>query len=262
VRNGDFDFIPEFVAKIRDVPPRKSKANLAGQTALITGASRGIGLALARALANEGCSVILTARNEKSLAKVSREMASPKIRVLAYPCDVRDPHSVDALFRAIRREFRTLDILINNAGIAHANLPVEKLPFPVWKDVLETNLNGTFLVTQAALVMMKRGGSIVNNLSIAANRVFAGSAAYNASKHAALGLTNTLREELRPRGIRVIALMPGATDTDIWKTLWPKAPRRKMMSPETVAEALVNALLLPANATVETLEILPTAGTL
>jgi NAD(P)-dependent dehydrogenase (short-subunit alcohol dehydrogenase family) len=261
-KGGDFDFIPEFVAKIRDVPQRKSKASLAGQTALITGASRGIGLALARALANEGCNLILTARNEKPLAKVSRELASPKIPVLAHPCDVRDPHSVDALFRAIRHEFRTLDILINNAGIAHANLPVEKLPFPVWKDVLETNLNGTFLVTQAALVMMKRGGTIVNNLSIAANRVFAGSAAYNASKHAALGLTNTLREELRPRGIRVISLMPGATDTGIWKTLWPEAPRRKMMSPETVAEAVVNTLLLPANATVETLEILPTTGAL
>ena len=242
------------------MPPRKSKASLPGQTALITGATRGIGLAIARALAAEGCNLILTARDEKSLAKIGRELSPAKI--LAHPCDVRDPHSVDALFRAIRREFRSLDILINNAGIAHANLPVDKLPFPVWNDVLETNLNGTFLVTQAALVMMKRGGTIVNNLSIAANRVFAGSAAYNASKHAALGLTNTLREELRPRGIRVIALMPGATDTDIWKTLWPEAPRRKMMSPGTVAAALVAALRLPPNATVETLEILPTAGAL
>jgi NAD(P)-dependent dehydrogenase (short-subunit alcohol dehydrogenase family) len=139
---------------------------------------------------------------------------------------------------------------------------VEKLSFPVWKQVLETNLDGTFLVTQAALAIMKRGGTIVNNLSIAATRVFAGSAAYNASKHGALGLTGTLREELRPRGIRVIGLLPGATNTDIWKTLWPHAPRRKMMSPATVAQAVVQAILLPANATVETLEILPTVGTL
>jgi NAD(P)-dependent dehydrogenase (short-subunit alcohol dehydrogenase family) len=219
-------------------------------------------LAIARALAAEGCSLILTARDEKALNKLGRELASPKIRILAHPCDVRDPHSVDALFRAARRHFRRLDILINNAGIAHANLPVEKLPFPVWKDVLETNLDGTFLVTQAALAVMKRGGTIVNNLSIAATRVFAGSAAYNASKHAALGLTNTLREELRPKGIRVIALLPGATDTDIWTTLWPQAPRQKMMSPKTVAQALVQSLLLPPNATVESLEILPTTGTL
>jgi NAD(P)-dependent dehydrogenase (short-subunit alcohol dehydrogenase family) len=240
----------------------KKSARLRGQVALITGATRGIGLAIARALAAESCNLILTARDEKSLTKVSRELASPKIKLLAHPCDVRDPHSVDALFRTARQHFKRLDILINNAGIAHANLPVEKLPLPVWKDVLETNLTGTFLVTQAALTIMKRGSTIVNNLSIAANRVFPGSAAYNASKHGALGLINTLREELRPRGIRVIALLPGATDTDIWTTLWPEAPRKKMMSPATVAEAVVQAILLPANATVESLEILPTAGTL
>jgi NAD(P)-dependent dehydrogenase (short-subunit alcohol dehydrogenase family) len=239
-----------------------SSDRLRGQVALITGATRGIGLAIARVLAAEGCSLILAGRDPAALKRASRELASAKIRILAQPCDVRDPHSVDDLFRSSRRDFRRLDVLINNAGIAHANLTVDKLPFPVWKDVLATNLDGTFLVTQAALAIMKRGGTIVNNLSIAATRVFAGSAAYNASKHAALGFTNTLREELRPRGIRVIGLLPGATDTDIWKTLWPKAPRRKMISPETVAQAVVHAILLPANATVETLEILPTAGTL
>jgi NAD(P)-dependent dehydrogenase (short-subunit alcohol dehydrogenase family) len=240
--------------------PSRRTLRLCNQTALITGATRGIGLALARALASEGCNLILTARDEKSLNKLSRELSSP--RILAYPCDIRDPHSVDDLFRAIRRERLRIDILINNAGIAHANLPVDQLPYPVWKDVFATNLDGTFLITQAALGLMKRGGTIVNNLSIAATRVFAGSAAYNASKHAALGLTNTLREELRPKGIRVIGLLPGATDTDIWKTLWPQAPRKKMMSPDTVAKAVLEAILLPPDATVETLEILPTAGTL
>jgi NAD(P)-dependent dehydrogenase (short-subunit alcohol dehydrogenase family) len=237
-------------------------AQLRNRIALITGATRGIGLAVARALAGAGCSLILSARDERSLSKLARELGRHKIRVLVQSCDVRDPHSVDNLFRAIRREFRRLDIVINNAGIAHANLTVEKLPYPVWKDVLATNLDGTFLVTQAALAIMKRGGTIVNILSVAANRVFPGSAAYNASKHAALGLTNTLREELRPRGIRVIGVLPGATDTDIWKTLWPEAPRRKMMSPKTVAEAIVNSILLPADATVEMLEIRPSIGTL
>jgi NAD(P)-dependent dehydrogenase (short-subunit alcohol dehydrogenase family) len=244
------------------VPSRSSSNTLRSQVALVTGATRGIGLAIARALAAEGCNLILTARDESALKKLGRELASAKIRTLAHACDVRDPHSVDALFRAARRHFRCLDILINNAGIAHANLPVEKLPYPVWKDVLDTNLDGTFLVTQAALAIMKRGGTIVNNLSIAATRVFPGSAAYTASKHAALGFTNTLREELRPKGIRVIALLPGATDTDIWNTLWPQAPRKKMMSTKTVARAVVQAILLPHTATVETLEILPSAGSL
>jgi short-subunit dehydrogenase len=77
-----------------------------------------------------------------------------------------------------------------------------------------------------------------------------------------LGLTDTLREELRPKGIRVIGLLPGATDTDIWKTLWPQAPRKKMISSETVAKVVVESIVLPAQATVEKLEILPTSGTL
>jgi NAD(P)-dependent dehydrogenase (short-subunit alcohol dehydrogenase family) len=239
-------------------PPHR----LLNQTALITGATRGIGLAIARALAAEHCNLIITARDQSALTKVSRELASAKVKILAHPCDLRDPHSVDHLFRSIRRQFKRLDVLINNAGIAHAHLTVDKLPLPLWKDVIDTNLTGTFLVTQAALPIMRRGSTIVNNLSIAANRVFAGSAAYVASKHGALGLTNALREELRHKGIRVIALLPGATDTEIWKTFWPQAPRKKMMSPATIAAAVLNAILLPPNATVETLEILPTAGIL
>lgn len=242
--------------------PQQSKPRLTRRIALITGATRGIGLAIARALAKERCNLILTARDENKLNQLSRELSRHKIRVLPQSCDVRDPYSVDDLFRTIRGEFRNLDIVINNAGIAHANLPVDQLPYPLWKDVFATNVDGTFLVTQAALGLMKRGSTIVNNLSIAATRVFAGSSAYNASKHAALGLTNTLREELRPHGIRVIGLLPGATDTDIWKALWPQAPRKEMMSPQTVAKAVVEAILLPPNATVENLEILPTVGTL
>jgi len=238
----------------------KTDQRLRNQTALITGATRGIGLAIARTLANEGANLILAARDQKSLSKLGRELRSAKIVV--HPCDVRDPHSVDELFRAVRSQFPTIDILINNAGIAQPNLTIDQLPYPLWKDVFATNVDGTFLITQAALPRMKRGGTIINNLSIAASRVFPGSAAYNASKHAALGFTNTLREELRSKGIRVIGLLPGATDTDIWKTLWPQAPRKKMMSPETVAQILVEAILLPPNATVENLQILPTVGTL
>ncbi len=182
--------------------------------------------------------------------------------MLPVVCDVRDPLAVKQLLAAVKSRFRRLDILINNAGVAHPNLSVAKLPVESWMEVIGTNLTGMFLVTRAALPLMKRGGAIVNNLSIAAKRVFPGPSAYNASKHGALGFTNTLREELRGQGIRVIALLPGATDTAIWKTFWPEAPRKKMMSPKTVAEAVVNALTLPADSTVEELTILPSAGTL
>ena len=257
--------MPKRKPRFREATPRESA--LSGRLALITGANRGIGLAIARALAREGCNLVITGRDERALAKARAELeklqpANLHLHVLAQSSDVRIPDSVDYLFALVRGLHKPLDILINNAGIAHPNLTVAELPYPAWMEVIDTNLNGLFLMTQASLAVMKRGGTIVNNLSIAAERVFPGSAAYNASKHGALGFTNTLREELRPKGIRVIALMPGATDTALWNTLWPKAPRRKMMSAETVAQTVVNALLLPENATVEKIVVMPSSGTL
>jgi len=230
--------------------------------ALITGASQGIGLAVAHALAAEGCAVIITGRSQHSLKNAARKLAKYRAVVLPIVCDVRDPQAVSALFTAVEGRFHRLDILVNNAGVAHAGLSVTKLQVEAWTEVIDTNLTGMFLITRAALALMKRGGAILNNLSIAAKQVFPGSSAYNASKHGALGFTNTLREELRDQGIRVIALLPGATDTAIWNTLWPEAPRKKMMSPETVAQAVVNALSMPHESTVEELTILPSAGAL
>src|SRR5580704_71818 len=257
--------MPKRKLRFRETPPREPA--LCGRLALITGANRGIGLAIARALAHEGCNLIITGRDERALAKARIELeklqpAKLNLHVLAQSCDVRSPDSVDYLFALVRGLHKPLDILINNAGIGHPNRTVGELPYPTWMEVIDTNLNGLFLLTQASLAVMKRGSTIVTNLSIAAERVFPGSAAYNASKHGALGFTNTLREELRPKGIRVIALMPGAADTDIWNSFWPQAPRKKMMSPATIATAAVNAILLPPNTTVETLEILPTLGLL
>jgi NAD(P)-dependent dehydrogenase (short-subunit alcohol dehydrogenase family) len=251
----------------RKINLKKAKPSLAGRHALVTGANRGIGLAIARALAREGCNLIITGRDERALARARTELeklqpAKLNLQVLAQSCDVRSPDSVDYLFALVRGLHKPLDILINNAGIGHPNHTVHDLPYPTWMEVIDTNLTGLFLMTQAALAVMKRGGTIMNNLSIAAERVFPGSAAYNASKHGALGFSDTLREELRPKGIRVIALMPGATDTAIWDTLWPKAPRRKMMSAETVSRAVVDALRLPENTTVEKIVVMPSSGTL
>ena len=189
---------------------RSHDSALAGRTALITGASRGIGFAIAHALAGEGCDLVLTGRKLDPVRKAGRELVQHGIRVLAKACDVRDPVSVKALAASIRKQFSRVDILVNNAGIGHTSLPVAKLPYNAWKDVIDTNLNGMFLITREILPLMRRGGAIVNNLSIAATQVFANSSAYNASKHGALGLTNTLREELRDAGVRVVgARVPG-----------------------------------------------------
>ena len=229
-----------------------------GKVALVTGASRGIGAAIAEALARRGAQVIATARSLDPLAELQQRF--PQIH--PHVCDVRNPGSISALFDDIQRRFNHLDILINNAGVIHPFAPVDQLDPQVWHEVIATNLTGMFLVTHSALHLMSAGASIVNNLSIAAKGVFAGESAYCASKHGGLGFTNTLREELRPKGIRVIALIPGPTSTEIWNQFWPDAPREKMMAPETVARAVVNALWLPANSTVEELVLAPTAGTL
>ena len=230
--------------------------------ALITGATQGIGLAVAQALADAGCNLILCGRNTSKLQRIEKQLGRKRITVLAHACDVRDEQSISDTFNAVRQNFRRLDILINNAGIVHANLPASKLPPQVWSDVIATNLTGMFLVAKAAIPLMRPGSIIVNNLSVAAKQVFPGLSAYNASKHGALGFTNTLREELREKGIRVVALLPGATATDIWNVFWPEAPRKRMIRPELIAQAVVDALTLPPEACVDEISILPSAGVL
>jgi NAD(P)-dependent dehydrogenase (short-subunit alcohol dehydrogenase family) len=229
---------------------------------LITGATQGIGLATARALGEEGCNLILCGRDQGRLAAAEAQLSGKDVRVIAISCDIRDEISVAAMFAELRKSFPRLDILINSAGIANAFRPVAQLNLNDWNDVIATNLTGTFLMLRAALPLISRGGSIVNVLSMSSKRAFPNLAAYNASKFGALGLTNTLREELRSEGIRVIAVLPGATDTPIWDTLWPDAPRHKMMRPETVAQTIVAALKLPPESTVEELDLMPTGGAL
>ena len=144
-------------------------------------------------------------------------------------CEVRQPKSVAAVFAEVKKRWGKLDILVNNAGISQAQYSVEKTPIDLWRAVIDINLTGTFLCSQAAIPLMPAGSTIVNTLSIAAKQNFPEFSAYNASKHGALGFTRTLREELIPKGIRVMALLPGATDTAIWEQFWPDAPRDKMV---------------------------------
>jgi len=239
-------------------------AKKAGQdkVAVITGGGTGIGLAMAHAFVASRYSVVITGRDAKRLQKAAANISSDKKQVTGISCDVRDPSSVEKLFHEIIKQHSTIDVLINNAGVAHTLTPVDQLPVETWKDVIDTNLTGMFLVTRAALPLMRAGGTIVNNLSVAAVQPFAGMSAYNASKFGALGFTHALREDLRKRGIRVLALFPGATDTEIWSQFWPDAPREKMISAETVARAVLHAVSAPANTTIEEIRIGPAAGVL
>jgi NAD(P)-dependent dehydrogenase (short-subunit alcohol dehydrogenase family) len=243
----------------------KSKSTprrLEGKVALITGGNQGIGLAIAAALATEGCNLVISGRNESTLKQAAKTLARHDVQTMTVACDVRSESSVASLVAGAKKWFRRVDILINNAGVAHANFPIAELPLKDWRAVIDTNLTGMFLVTQAALPLMKRGGTIVNNLSVSAKTAFPGMAGYTAAKHGGLGFTKTLREELWPKKIRVIALLAGATRTDIWDSFWADAPREKMMSAESVAEAVVSAILLPPESTIEELVIRPTGGSL
>jgi NAD(P)-dependent dehydrogenase (short-subunit alcohol dehydrogenase family) len=232
------------------------------KVAVITGGGSGIGLALARAFSIAGYGVVIAGRNPDRLQAAAKELKTAGAEIVPIQCDVREPDSVKRLFMELREKYSHLDVLVNNAGISHALAPVEKLAVETWKQVVDTNLTGTFLVTQAALPLMGAGSTIVNNLSVAALRPFAGMSAYNASKFGALGFTQALREEVRQKGIRVLALLPGATDTEIWTQFWPDAPREKMVSPDTVAQAVLHAVSAPANTTIEEIRIGPATGVL
>ncbi len=229
---------------------------------MITGASRGIGFAIAEALAATGSNLVITSRKSADAEAAAEKLATHGVRILPLQCDVRDEVAIERMFEAVKSDFGSVDILVNNAGQSQALVPIEKLPTDLWQDTLATNLTGTFLCTRAALPLMKQGSTIVNNISVAAYQAFPNFAAYNVSKAGALAFTNTLREELRERGIRVMALVPGATDTEIWQQFWPEAPREKMVSPKDIAAVVVAALRVPAVGSVDEIKIRPAVGTL
>jgi NAD(P)-dependent dehydrogenase (short-subunit alcohol dehydrogenase family) len=244
------------------------RARLRGKVAVVTGGSRGIGYAIARTLALEGCNVVIGGRDlaalKKAAAQIAKSVTSQAKRpeVIPVACDVRDPESVASLFAEVKTRFGKVDILVNNAGITQPVLSVEETSLEVWRDVIETNLTGIFLCTRAALPLMKAGATIVNNLSAAAKQVFPNYATYSAAKRGALGFTLSLREELIPRGIRVMALMTGATATDMWDQIMPDAPRDRMIDVNSVAQAVLYAALLPPNVNPSEISLDPTSGAL
>jgi NAD(P)-dependent dehydrogenase (short-subunit alcohol dehydrogenase family) len=238
------------------------RIELAGKTAVVTGGSRGIGLGIARELAAAGCRVIICGRDPQALEAAIAQLKSAGLSVSAKRCDITNENQIHEFFQAVHERFGGLDFLINNAGAAHALANVERMPPEEFRRVIEVNLTGTFLCCRSAIPIMGSGGVIVNNLSVAANQSFPGMSAYNAAKAGAAAFTKTLREELREKGIRVLALAPGAVNTDIWQQFWPEAPRERMMSTEDVARAVVLALSMPPNTSIDEIRMGPATGTL
>ena len=250
-------------AKVFPLLPPTGPSRLTGKVAVVTGGSRGIGYAIAHAIAMEGGDVVVTGRDPvhlgKSAAQLRKEVRTAA-KIVAMACDVRAPESVARMFAVVKRRFGKLDILVNNAGISQPPTPLQETTLEMWRDMVEVNLTGMFLCTRAALPLMQRGATVINNLSAAARQVFPNFAAYTAAKMGAYGFTLSVRDELMPRGIRVTALMPGATSTGLWDQVMPNADRDRMINVEQVAQAALYAVLLPPEANLSELLLTPTAG--
>jgi NADP-dependent 3-hydroxy acid dehydrogenase YdfG len=236
---------------------------LEGKTALITGAGRGIGRAIAKAFAAEGAAVALVARSRADLASVAAEVREAGGRALAVPTDVTQDAAVEALVEDVTGELGRLDILVTSAGAA-AFGPVSGSKPADWDTMLSLNLRAVMLCCHAVLpvMMRQRSGLILNLSSIASKRALPGSAVYTATKAGVEAFSRVLAEEMRPHGVRVGVLIPGAVDTPIWDALGAAPPREKMLRAEDVARAAVLMATLPPNASLEELTLLPAEGIL
>jgi NADP-dependent 3-hydroxy acid dehydrogenase YdfG len=237
---------------------------LEGKVAMITGAGRGIGRAIALAFAAEGAAVALVARSRADLADVAGEIREhPGARVLAAPTDVTQDAAVETLVEHAAGELGRLDILVTAAGTA-AFAPVAESKPGDWDAMLTLNLRAVMVCCRAVLptMMRQRSGTILNVASVAAKRALPGSAVYTATKTAVIGFSRVLAEELRAHGVRVGVLVPGAVDTPLWDTLGAAVPREKMLRPEDVARAAVLMAALPPHASLEELTLLPAGGVL
>ena len=219
---------------------------------LITGASRGIGRAIANRLAAKDRELIITGRDQEALVEVFTELEDRCGKVTILTHDLSDPKEIDALVGKLGSG--PIHAFVNNAGIAVV-MPLEDITLDDWNNTLAVNVTAPFLLTQKLVPLMKSGASIVNMLSVAARTTFAGCGCYSMSKFALRGFSEAIREELRPKGIRVINIYPAATNTEIWEDVPGDWPTDKMMSPDQVAEAVAFALERPTNVLVEDISI-------
>lgn len=230
------------------------------KTALITGGGSGIGFAIAEKLSQNGFQITIVGRNEKKLLDAADRLKEKGGKVIAKACDISKAKEVDSLFQSVDPE--GLHALVNSAGIA-GFAPVEQTSLEDWEASLSINLTGPFLVTRKALPLLEKvGGHIFNVISVAGKKVFPNCGAYCASKFGLYGFTEVLREEMRPKGIKVTAVLPGATDTPIFDNLAGDWDREKMVQPSDVADALWTALNQSPNALLEEIIIAPASGAL
>jgi NAD(P)-dependent dehydrogenase (short-subunit alcohol dehydrogenase family) len=241
---------------------------LEGRTAVVTGATRGIGFAIARSLADAGASVAICGRSPEGVDEAVRRLTNESRRkVVGKAADVRASTDVAALFQWVDSEKGGLDILINNAGVGLMKSTAE-LTVEDWRQTIETNLSGAFYCSREALARMQKrgGGYIVNVGSLAGKSAFKGGAAYNASKFGLNGFTEAMMLDHRYDDVRVTHIMPGSVDTDFsgnsetassgWtRSDWKRSEWK--IAPEDIGEIVLMLLRMPERTLVSQVEVRP-----
>ena len=234
-------------------------ASLEGKACIVTGASSGIGLAIARRLAADGARVILAARDPEKLRQAADSLEGSGH--LAIPADVTSDEQAATLVHRSVEELGGIDVLINSAGFASFT-PLSETTEAQWDAVIDTNLKAVFLMCRHVVpVMLQAGaGDIVNIASIAAHQGFENGAVYCASKHGLLGFSRALAMEVRRQGLRVVTISPGAVDTPLWDPMESTPDRSRMLRPEEVADATVAALTFSSSAVADEFIVMPPDG--
>ena len=238
---------------------------ITNRTALITGASSGIGKATALAFAKAGINLALLGRSEDKLTAVAQAATAIGVTAKVYLVDLTQLDRVSTKIAAIAADFDNLDILINNAGMAYTR-SMGDTPLADWQRVIDLNLTSVFQCIQGILPHMRQrqSGIIVNISSIASKQVFPNWGAYSVSKFGLMALTQAIAGEERSNGIRVSAVCPGSVDTPLWDTdtVQGDFDRSAMLTAEMVAQGILYTVLAPAGAVVEELIIMPSGGAL
>lgn len=227
--------------------------------AVVTGGTKGIGLAITRALLNRGAKVAFCGRNWGEIHRVNDELNQEFVgKVLGVACDVQNFAAVQECFSKIGENFGGVDILINNAGVGSFT-PVEELTIEEWTRTLQTNLTGVFSCCHEAIPLMKKrgGGYIINIGSLAGKAAFAGAAAYCASKFGLVGFSEALMQEVRHDHIKVSYLMPGSVNTSFGRSAEQDSRDTWKLLPEDVAQVVINLLDMDARALPSRIELRP-----
>ena len=240
-------------------------SSLQQQRAIITGASSGIGKATALSFAQAGCNLVLVGRSSERLTAVADLVSDFGVEATVYPLDLSQLPQVQSHFQAIAEKLGPIDLLINNAGMGYTNL-LRDTSLTDWQQVLDLNLTSVFQATMGVLPSMRdrKKGTVMNIASIAAKMAFPEWGAYCVSKAALVTWAKVIAMEERANGIRVMTISPGSVNTPLWDTATVKADfdRSSMLTPEIVAQMILQAALLPAQAVIDEMTIMPNAGTL